>query len=289
MRILKKIIFIVLLSASIVVQSGTYAIAEERADAIALLKWLNDADPVKDAHKAIEKGDCRLRAVYGEALEVPGFDFSKGYNQELSGTYNYFRTKYGLNPIEGTSDVLFGAEHARLNKRAYEYALEYNRIILKHAPNSHIEAEKDKCDDDLSKWLKCNNPKVIKYLSSLDENSRGQILNGVLLTDGTMELRDFKFLGKTKDFGKGLHLYIFEYNKRLMAYLWIDKDGDELPLPECSKEISFESAYVLSGDVHTWKAAQPEHGVVKIMCVPDSWLRKANIPVTAPSKPHRLD
>jgi hypothetical protein len=99
--------------------------AGENADEVSLLKWLDNADPERDARSALEKHDFRLRAVYGYALIVPGVDTS---------SYGQYEKKYGFNPIMGTSDVRRSAEHARLNKRAYDYALRYNRTILKNAP-----------------------------------------------------------------------------------------------------------------------------------------------------------
>ncbi|MFH1704233.1 MAG: hypothetical protein ABIB41_12570 [Nitrospirota bacterium] len=137
---------------------------------------------------------------------------------------------------------------------------------------------KSKCDNDLEEWLKCINPIVTKYLLHLTQNDTGRIVKGVLLTDGTKEMQGYIFLGEAKGLGKGVHLYIFEYKKQRSAYVWIDEGGTELLLPNCPdipEEDLFESAYVLSGDVYTWAAVQPGDDVVHVMCVKDSWVRKA--------------
>ena len=142
-------------------------------------------------------------------------------------------------------------------------------------------ASNNKCGDNLEDWLNCNNPGVIKYFFSLTKNDVGKVVKGVLLTDGTKEMQDYIFLGEAKGLGKGVHLYIFEYKKRRAAYVWVDKGGTELLLPNCPdipEEDLFESAYGLAGDVYIWAAVQPDHGVVHVMCVKDSWLRKLNYP-----------
>jgi hypothetical protein len=139
-------------------------------------------------------------------------------------------------------------------------------------------ASNDKCDDNLEDWLNYNNPRVIKYLLSFTKNDVGKVVKGVLLTDGTKEMQGYVFVGEAKGLGKGVHLYIFEYKKQRSAYVWVDEGGTELFLPECPDKVSFESAYVLSGDVYTWEAVQPGHGVVHVMCLKDLWLRKLNYP-----------
>ena len=47
-------------------------------------------------------------------------------------TFKEYEKKYGLKPIEGTSDSLINSEHARLQKLASEYALKYNKVILNY-------------------------------------------------------------------------------------------------------------------------------------------------------------
>lgn len=146
-------------------------------------------------------------------------------------------------------------------------------ILLSHS----IIAKANNCDADLEKWLACNNPRVIQYLKKLGPNDVGTELKGAIITDGRKVLRGHRYLGEARGIGKGVHLYVFEYKGRKLAFLWIDPNGNELPLPSCSDWISedaYESSYVLSGDVYTWKAAQPGHGAIEVTCVKDSWPRQ---------------
>ena len=105
----------------------SFAIAGEASpDPVKQLKWLESANPENDAKKAIEEKDFRLRATYGYALEIPGVDPKDWIEYEKI---------YGVNPIEGTGDLLINEEHERLSKLAHEYATEYNKVILKHKKN----------------------------------------------------------------------------------------------------------------------------------------------------------
>ncbi len=86
------------------------------------LKWLDNANPVQDAEKAILEGDFRLRAIYGYSLIVPGIEQDE---------YDEYEKKLGFNPIAGTSDSLANSEHARLQQAASVYCLKYNNVLLK--------------------------------------------------------------------------------------------------------------------------------------------------------------
>lgn len=122
MNIMKQIsIFLLLLFVCLVMSS--FAIAEDKSNkAVEKLKWLESANPEVDAKKAIIEKDFRLRAIYGYVLMIPGV------NQK---NWIKYENKYGLNPIEGTSDNLINDEHARLQKLASKYAFKYNKIIFK--------------------------------------------------------------------------------------------------------------------------------------------------------------
>jgi hypothetical protein len=148
-------------------------------------------------------------------------------------------------------------------------------MCLLSSPLSAFSSDEG-CNKDIEAFLKCNNPRVIEFLTALSSKDIGKKLKGVRLTDGTVELRSFTFLGEAKGIAKGVHLYIFKYKKHREAYIWTDEKGDELPLPRCPESVSSESAYVLSGDVYTWKALQPGHGIVHSMCVKPSWITKIN-------------
>ena len=98
--------------------SGILSAGEESVEK---LQWLKKANPVEDANNALKNGDSRLRAIYGFVLFIPG----KKYEE-----FSELENKYGINPIEGTSDSLSGSEHKKLNDLAIEYAKKYNEVIF---------------------------------------------------------------------------------------------------------------------------------------------------------------
>lgn len=146
-------------------------------------------------------------------------------------------------------------------------------LFLLFSSSIAISSDKD-CNKDIKTFLDCNNPKVIKYLTALTKKDIGKPLKGVLLTDESICLKNHVFLGEVKDMGQGVHLFVFKFKNNLLAYLWIEENGTKLNLPDCPESVSFESAYVLSGDVYTWKAAQPGDGVIETMCVKEEWIEK---------------
>jgi hypothetical protein len=99
-------------------------IADGNPDPVEELKWLDTADPVKDAHAAIESGDIRLKAVAGFTILVPGIPPQK--EEE-------YRERFGVTVITGTSDVIESDDHARLNILATKYAEQYNEEVIKSA------------------------------------------------------------------------------------------------------------------------------------------------------------
>jgi hypothetical protein len=134
------------------------------------------------------------------------------------------------------------------------------------------------CDRDLGTWLDCNNPRVMKYLQHLRASDLGHVLTGVSLTDGQVVLRGMTFLGEARGVGRGVHLYVFERRGRRSAFLWIDADGDTIPLPSCPASVSAESSYVLSGDVYTSSTARPGDGVIEVKCVNELWMQRVAKP-----------
>ena len=88
---------------------------------IQALQWVENADPIEDASKALARGNTKFMAVYGYALYIPGIEgnsIKKAYEKG-----NYIA-------IEGTGDDLCSEEHARLNIIASEYAKIYNQQLL---------------------------------------------------------------------------------------------------------------------------------------------------------------
>jgi hypothetical protein len=98
--------------------------ATEPPSGVRQLRWLETADPITDAKRAVERRDFTLLAVNGYTWSIPGVPEADKFA---------YRDKYGMKPIEGTSDVIMGTEHARLVDVATKYAKSYNEYLLRHA------------------------------------------------------------------------------------------------------------------------------------------------------------
>ena len=159
-------------------------------------------------------------------------------------------------------------------------------------------AASNPCDADLGAWLQCNNPKAIRYLSRLTADDVGTALAGVKLSDGSFRAKGYRLLGLPTGLGRGVHVILVRRAKPSKspevagdefapggegAFVWVEPGGVPLPLPTCGGP-AYESAYVLSGDVYTWKAVQPDHGVVEVGCVDPAWTRKVQKRASGPTK-----
>ena len=142
------------------------------------------------------------------------------------------------------------------------------------------------CDVDLEAWLACNNPRAIRYLAALSQSDVGNVLRGVRLTDGTVAAKGYRLIALPKT-PKGVHIVVVRRPKRSApnaadgflpggdgAFVWVEAGGPEVLLAKCP-ESAFENQYVLSGDVYTWKAVQPGHGVVEVGCIKPEWMPSA--------------
>ena len=142
------------------------------------------------------------------------------------------------------------------------------------------------CDTDLEAWLGCNNPRAIRYLSKLSQANIGEILKGVRLTDGKVVAKNYRLVALPRT-PTGVHIVVIRRPKASShdtaegflpggegAFVWVDAGGSEVLLLKCP-ESRFEGQYVLSGDVYTWQAVQPEHGIVEVGCIKPEWLRTA--------------
>ena len=98
--------------------------APEPPDEAAQLRWVETADPIIDAKRAVERMDFTLRGVNGYTWTIPGVAEADKFA---------YRDKYGMKAIEGTSDTIMGAEHGRLIVLATKYAKTYNEYVLSHA------------------------------------------------------------------------------------------------------------------------------------------------------------
>ena len=88
------------------------------------LQWVQQANPIVDAKAAVAKKNFVLLGDRGYTWSIPGTDESKKFE---------YREKYGVKLLEGTGDVILGAEHGHLIKLATEYAKKYNQYVLSHA------------------------------------------------------------------------------------------------------------------------------------------------------------
>ena len=124
---------------------------------------------------------------------------------------------------------------------------------------------------NLHEWLALNEPRVIKYLGTLGDKDVGEIVNGVVLSDGTRALSGLKFLGPVSvpELAHGYRFSEVRETTRLdVHYFWVSEGGTPLPVPPCEGEWVFPNGRgaVLSGDVYTWQEIQPGYRVVRTTC-----------------------
>lgn len=115
-----KVLYIILVFAA-----ASAASDSRLKEDIEQLRWIEHADPVEDANKAITKDDCRLRTMPGYDTVYPGVDLN------VSDKYS---TLYGESQIKGTRHSLsfggIGNIHTKLQSLALAYAKKYNPIIV---------------------------------------------------------------------------------------------------------------------------------------------------------------
>ncbi|MBL4602204.1 MAG: HEAT repeat domain-containing protein [Emcibacteraceae bacterium] len=93
---------------------------------VAKLLWIDKANAIEDAEKAIDEGDFNYKAVSWYTYILPGVE---GVNHSKA----LIDKKY--TNIEGTSGAICSDQHLRLNRIAVDYAIEYNKFIALNAPN----------------------------------------------------------------------------------------------------------------------------------------------------------
>jgi hypothetical protein len=101
-----------------------------QAEVIGKMAWLKTADPERDFSAAVKNKDYRFRGLYGYALVVPKVRLS------------CISVQADVNPIDGTSDVVLGYEHAKLIAIAAAYADDFNlRMRLFREKNLGFKCE----------------------------------------------------------------------------------------------------------------------------------------------------
>lgn len=98
------------------------AFSQECSEIVDSLKWINKANPVVDANKALQQGNYKYYAVYGDDFVIPGMSYE--VSKSIINSNNYLA-------IEGTGDDMCSSEHLNLNIKAYKYAEHYNQAIHK--------------------------------------------------------------------------------------------------------------------------------------------------------------
>ena len=97
-----------------------------QAKKIEKMEWLLHASPSDDFVSAINKKDFRFIGLYGNTSSVPNISKS------------CINMKTDVNFIEGSSEVLLGYEHVKLNAIAHVYADDYNLRMLRYLEEKQL-------------------------------------------------------------------------------------------------------------------------------------------------------
>jgi hypothetical protein len=89
----------------------------------ATLAKLNLENPLKDLNANLKRGDKRFIGIKGYTCDAPG---ATDADQAIVNS-----PKFGLNCLDGTSDVVGSEEHFRLIQKATDYATSYNKELLR--------------------------------------------------------------------------------------------------------------------------------------------------------------
>lgn len=87
-------------------------------------------------------------------------------------------------------------------------------------------------------------------------------------------MKGCRFLGSRDVPEKGQHIYLFRCGKDFKGYAWVDAGGKSLETPRIATDFSGESAYVLTGDIHTFPEVGPGDGVVILSGATPEWLKR---------------
>ena len=101
----------------------------EKAQEVVLreLEKLQNSTPEQDLQIAWQNKDFRFVAVRTVATQV------FGVSGDIS---NPMVEKYGMKAVEGTGDVVFSPEQAKLQKLATKYSIRYNQLLMKKLSES---------------------------------------------------------------------------------------------------------------------------------------------------------
>ena len=105
------------------VASADAAMSDQEKSAIEALSWVEDADPVADAKKAIARKDLKFLNTGTRGLSVPGVDEDK---------VKSLVDACGVVLLKGNGDVVFGDTHLEYLNKAMAYAEKYNQVIAEY-------------------------------------------------------------------------------------------------------------------------------------------------------------
>jgi hypothetical protein len=88
----------------------------------ATLAKLNLENPLEDLRTNLKRGDKRFIGINGYTCDAPGVIDA---DQKIVNS-----PKFGLNCLDGTSDVVGSEDHFRLIQKATDYAIIYNKELL---------------------------------------------------------------------------------------------------------------------------------------------------------------
>ena len=87
------------------------------------LLWVESANPVSDAAKALKKGDAKLWAYNTRTgLKIPGIDDVNSANFQ----------QHQLKMAPAMGDVVHGSKHLELQLKFINYAKQYNNEVIKN-------------------------------------------------------------------------------------------------------------------------------------------------------------
>lgn len=88
---------------------------------LAQFNWLLTADAAKDAKQAIANQDYRLLAISGRGSVLPGIAASQAKQVKQQCRYKF---------MSGMGDVIKGDVQRKWWKKGYQYAKDYNALVL---------------------------------------------------------------------------------------------------------------------------------------------------------------
>ncbi len=131
MKIIKLLLIFLVCSINVYAQDAELKSNESvlRAE----LENFNLEHPDQDVLRNLENNDNRFVGIYGYTIELLGV----AEEDQI-----YFKDKYGVRIIGGTSDAIESDEHGNLIRTARKYAEEYNQKLIEILENKDKNSNK---------------------------------------------------------------------------------------------------------------------------------------------------